>query len=111
LGQEIANCRLQMVFDGRWKLVQATGFRPMLFDLEADPEEYQDLGESPAHQPEIARLTARLLDWATQHHAKHTQPDSFVEAVAGTEFHAGILIGFWDEADLEDATSKGHGGN
>ena len=39
LGQEIADCRLLMIFDGRWKFIRCEGFRPVLFDLETDPQE------------------------------------------------------------------------
>ncbi len=45
---------------GRWKLVHYEGERPQLFDLEADPREQVDLGQSPAHRPEVERLTADL---------------------------------------------------
>ncbi len=41
LNQPIERCRLFMVFDGRWKYIHASGFRPMLYDLETDPEEYR----------------------------------------------------------------------
>jgi arylsulfatase A-like enzyme len=111
LDREIADCRLQMVFDGRWKMIRAPGFRPMLYDLQIDPDEFHDLGADPASRAVIDRLMAQLLEWATRHHAKQTQPDTLVEAISGTEFHVGILIGFWDEADLEEARDKGHGGN
>jgi hypothetical protein len=37
LNQPIRDCRLYMAFDGRWKYIHATGFRPLLFDLESDP--------------------------------------------------------------------------
>ena len=37
LNQPIGDCRLFMVFDGHWKYVHATGFRPMLFDLATRP--------------------------------------------------------------------------
>ena len=33
LNQPIERCRLFMVFDGRWKYIHASGFRPMLYDL------------------------------------------------------------------------------
>ena len=33
LNQPIEQCRLFMVFDGRWKYIHASGFRPMLYDL------------------------------------------------------------------------------
>ena len=47
LNQPIRDCRLFMVFDGRWKYIHATGFRPMLFDLATDPDEFHDLGADP----------------------------------------------------------------
>ena len=33
LNQPIEQCRLFMVYDGRWKYIHASGFRPMLYDL------------------------------------------------------------------------------
>ena len=41
LDVEPRDARLYMIFDGRWKMMHAEGgFRPMLFDLENDPEEF-----------------------------------------------------------------------
>ena len=37
LNQPIEQCRLFMVFDGRWKYIHASGFRPMLYDLARRP--------------------------------------------------------------------------
>ena len=37
LNQPIEQCRLFMVFDGRWKYIHASGFRPMLYDLLEGP--------------------------------------------------------------------------
>ncbi len=45
---------------GRWKLVHYEGYRPQLFDLEADPGETIDLGTSPAHARIREDLTAAL---------------------------------------------------
>ncbi len=101
LDQPIADCRLNMVFDGRWKMIRAEGFRPMLFDLENDPEETDDLGADPAQAHEIDRLTGKLLRWATGHHNRVTRSDTEIEARTANEDRAGVLIGFWDEADLE----------
>ena len=61
LGIEPKNARLFMVFDGRYKLMHsADGFRPMLFDLKTDPNEFYDLGESPDHQDARDKLFAHL---------------------------------------------------
>lgn len=50
-----------MARDDRYKLVMHAGYdAPQLFDLEADPDEYHDLGSDPAHRPVALRLAAHL---------------------------------------------------
>lgn len=46
---------------GKWKLVHYDGYRPQLFDLEADPHEFSDLGESAAHAAIRDDLHKRVL--------------------------------------------------
>ncbi|MCB1389383.1 MAG: alkaline phosphatase family protein [Rhodobacteraceae bacterium] len=111
LDRPIMDCRLVMAFDGRFKLVLAPGFRPMLWDLDDDPDEFRDIGADPAQAATVARLTAAVLDWSLRHHNRVTRSDTEVEEIGGREFHAGILIGFWDEADLAEARALGDGGN
>jgi arylsulfatase A-like enzyme len=102
LKQPIRDCRLFMVFDGRWKLIHATGFRPLLFDLTRDPDERHDLGTDPAHASERDRLRHALLDWALTDHNRITTPDSRIEGYAkGQQLRSGIVIGYWDEAELQ----------
>ncbi|MBV9552759.1 MAG: alkaline phosphatase family protein [Alphaproteobacteria bacterium] len=101
LNQPIRDCRLYMVFDGRWKYIHATGFRPLLFDLARDPGELRDLGADPAFAAERERLRAALLDWALADHNRITTPDSRIEAYAnGQQLRSGIVIGYWDEPEL-----------
>ena len=52
-----------MVADKRWKYVHAVGFRPMLYDLASDPNEFRDLGAEPAYEAERQRLAAVLAQW------------------------------------------------
>ena len=49
-----------MIRHGRWKYVHHVGFRPELFDLDADPGETQDLGERPDMAAVIAECDAVL---------------------------------------------------
>ena len=57
LGVSSEDARLFMIADKRWKFIHAEGgFRPILFDLKEDPEEFTDLGESVAHGPILSRM-------------------------------------------------------
>lgn len=104
LGRQPGACRLFMVFDGRWKYIHAPGYRPMLFDLLGDPEEFQDLGANPAHEAVRARLKERLLEWALRDHNRITMPDAAIAAYSpAAQLRQGIVIGFWDEAELREA--------
>ncbi|HEY3912193.1 MAG TPA: alkaline phosphatase family protein [Stellaceae bacterium] len=106
LNQPIGDCRLYMVFDGRWKYIHATGFRPMLFDLESDPREFHDLSPDPQSAGECARLREALLEWALRDHNRITTPDRKIAGYAeGQQLKSGILIGYWDEAELAAAAA------
>jgi arylsulfatase A-like enzyme len=102
LNQPIEQCRLFMVFDGRWKYIQASGFRPMLYDLESDPQEFVDRGEDHSCTGVIARLQAALFDWALHPKMHITTPNAKIAAYAENQLQVknGILIGIWDEAEL-----------
>lgn len=56
-----ATCQ-RMLRSGRYKYVHVDGYRPQLFDLEADPLESRDLGDDPAFAELRQRLAARVLD-------------------------------------------------
>jgi arylsulfatase A-like enzyme len=102
LNQPIRDCRLYMAFDGRWKYVHATGFRPLLFDLESDPGELRDLGADQDFADERARLRETLLDWALRDHNRITTSDARIEGYArGQQLRSGIIIGYWDEDELQ----------
>jgi choline-sulfatase len=55
-----ATAGMYMIRKGRWKYVHYVGHRPQLFDLDADPHEATDLGESPQHEAVRAELEAEL---------------------------------------------------
>ena len=99
------DCWLRMIFDGRYKYVHAENFRPMLFDLETDPQELIDLGAEPAFADTRARLHEALFEWARKPRQRITIADGTIEAtnIQDKITEAGIRIGYWDEAELEHA--------
>ncbi len=96
-----SDARLVMVFDGRWKYVHVELMRPMLFDLETDPGELYDLGDSPAHQDQIARLRELHFAWARKHHSRITRSPQIIERMAAGKEPPGIYIAYWDRKEAE----------
>ncbi|WP_370152354.1 alkaline phosphatase family protein [Ferrovibrio sp.] len=84
-----------MVRTDRWKYIAYEGFRSQLFDLDADPDEFEDLGESPAHAGIRAEMAARLLDWLQQRRIRTTMSNEDVERRTGNARARGILFGVW----------------
>lgn len=104
LGVEVKDAKLTMLFDGRWKYVFAEGFRPMLFDLQNDSHELNDLGGEPAHAEELARLEQLFFAWTRRTSQRTTRSDVWIsERDPGLgEAKAGILIGYRNEAELRE---------
>jgi arylsulfatase A-like enzyme len=102
LDQPIEQCRLFMVYDGRWKYVHASGFRPMLYDLADDPQELVDRGDDPACAEIVTRLRDALFEWALHPKGHITTSTEKIAAYAKNQLQVrrGILIGIWDEAEL-----------
>jgi arylsulfatase A-like enzyme len=102
LGIAPRDATLFMVADKRWKLIHAPGFRPMLYDLETDPNEFRDLGANPAFESERGRLMAVLNAWGLRLSQRTTRSESQMLAARGKSQRKGILIGVWDESELPD---------
>lgn len=102
LGVAPRDARLYMAADRRWKYVHAVGFRPMLYDLETDPNEFHDLGGDPAHAHERERLAAALSQWGLRQSQRTTRSERQMLASRGKSMRRGILIGVWDENELPE---------
>ena len=65
------HCCLNVVRGERWKYVHfATDpdlMPPLLFDLDADPDQTQDLAGDPGHDGVRADHASRLLSWRMRH--------------------------------------------
>ena len=101
-------CWLRMVFDGRYKYVRSDGFRPMLFDLEVDPNELNDLGDDQAFEQERIRLDRLLLEWALKPRQRVTVTDGMLENtdIQRNIAEAGVLIGYYDKEELADVRKR-----
>lgn len=111
LEQPIGDCRLAMIFDGRYKLIHAEGFRPMLYDQQTDPNELIDIAEHEDHAETRQRLTDELNAWYRKHHNKTMHSEQDIIARENGDLRRGIFLGFWDQADLDEAKRLGRTGN
>ncbi len=95
LGKAPHECRGIMIRDKRWKYVHWHGFRPQLFDLEQDPLEYMDLGESAAHRVVREGFNEQLLVWRGAQRVRKTLTDDAVEKRTDRAKELGIYYGTW----------------
>jgi arylsulfatase A-like enzyme len=100
LGVAPADARMFMLADRNWKYIHAIGFRPMLFDLAADPQELRDLGADPGYAEVRQRFEALLQRWALRQSQRLTRSDQQIRNMRGSAEKRGILIGVWDEGDV-----------
>ena len=104
---EPSDARGFMVRTERWKYMLWEGYPSQLFDLEADPDEFNDLGASPDHSEICAELHERLFHWLRNRATRITMSDQTVRNRTGTAPKRGILIGRWlpDEVVKDDPDS------
>jgi arylsulfatase A-like enzyme len=95
LGLAPHEARAFMVRTAAWKYIHYEHFRPQLFDLNADPDEFHDLGDSPAHAAVQAALHERLFTWLRTRHTRTTITDTAIAQRTAATQRRGILIGVW----------------
>lgn len=78
------HCSLNVVRTDRWKYVQfgAEVMPPLLFDLEADPDQVRNLAGDPAHASVEIDCLRRLLTWRMRHDER-TLSTYFLSATQG----------------------------
>ena len=111
LGIASRDAQLFMVYDGRYKMMHsAGGHRPMLFDLESDPDEYHDRGNDPAFRPTLDRLYGFLHEWGLRMSQRVTMSEADIERKKCEPQREGILVGVHRETDLEKKLTKHYSG-
>ncbi len=111
LGIEPRDARLFMVFDGRFKLMHAEGgLRPMLFDLQEDPNEFHDLAKGDTHQAEIDRLYDCLAQWGRRLSQRVTKSEDDIRAMRGRSVRRGILPFLVDGSEVPDELTEKYRG-
>lgn len=89
-----------MVADKRWKLIHFEGgHRPMLFDMQADPQELTDLGDSASHADVIAAMYDKLFEWTRRQSQRTTRSEEQLIEMRTKTRKRGVVIGVYDEND------------
>ena len=84
-GGSITGCFMVRV--DKWKYVHYVGLPPQLFDMEADPDEADDLGASPDHA-EVRRACEAKLRHLVDPEAANAR--AFADQAATIEKHGGV---------------------
>jgi len=96
LGVHPFDCRAYMARSKQWKYIFHETFRHQLYDLKNDPNEFEDLGDSPAHQNICARMREHLFDWMRGRRTRAEVPlDKLLLRGPARDEEMGIVIGRW----------------
>lgn len=91
------DCRIFMIRTTAWKYMLHETFRPQLYNLKDDPQEFHDLGLDPAYEQVRRELYEQLFAWLRQRKLRTTisQADMNRKFISGADEKAGFLIGYW----------------
>lgn len=111
LGVEPRDARLFMIFDGRYKMIHAEGgFRPMLFDLKTDPEEFHDLLKGQAHDSQVKHMYDLLAQWGRRLSQRVTKSEDDIKAMRGRSLRRGIMPFLVDGSEVPDELTQKYRG-
>jgi arylsulfatase A-like enzyme len=92
----VNEARATMVRTQRWKLVDYQGFEAQLFDLQEDPDELTDRGQSAEHASLRADLKDLIHQWRSKLRIRTSMSDTQAEQLAARRnAMKDILIGQW----------------
>ena len=95
LGKGVHDCRAFSLRDERWRYVYWLGEREQLFDLQADPEQFDDLGAEAGSKAVREAMRTRLLDFLARRRHRSTVSDEQVARATANHKRAGVYFGQW----------------
>ncbi|MDY0873861.1 alkaline phosphatase family protein [Dongia rigui] len=66
-GIDSHECQMAIIRGKRWKYVHFAALPPLLFDLENDPAEMNDLSKDPGHAGIMLEMAQKMLSWRLRH--------------------------------------------
>ena len=82
----------------------------MLFDLETDPDELNDLARGNTHQDQINRLYEMLGKWGRRMSQRVTKSDDQIRAGRGRSLRRGILPFLKDGSEVPEDLTQAYRG-
>ncbi len=100
LNASVRDAVMFMVANKKWKLIHCEGgHRPILFDLENDPDELTDLGDSQEHSGVIAEMYDHLFTWTRRQSQRTTRTAQQLVEMRTKSRGRGVIVGIYDETD------------
>ena len=95
LNADPKKARIYMVATQRWKYIYTVGYRPVMFDMQENPMELNDLGDDVGYSKIKQELNDQLFEWSLRHSQRITKSDSELISRRGCSESLGIRIGYW----------------
>ena len=95
LGRQPRQCETFTIRTERWKYTYVCGFRPILFDLQSDPDEFRDLGADSGHGRIRQTFDAQLFHWLVERKRRTTVSDAFITNFLEQSRFSDMAIGQW----------------
>lgn len=95
LGKAPQQARAFSIRTERWRYVHWLDEPEQLFDLQADPQEFEDLGRDASHAATRTALRDRLLGFLARRRHRTTVSDAFIEQRTNRHKQAGVFFGQW----------------
>jgi len=87
-GLRVDQCTANVLCDGEYKYVHFAGLPALLFDLTADPDEFENLADKPEYKEVALRYAQEMLSWRMRHEPyeladQHLTPGQVTDGLRG----------------------------